>query len=101
MTEQLQCDFLRTAVTQCSAACNKFNPCAQSSSCKLPPALTRAICACVPSRAQQTAVAVAELNVAHAGGESSSSAAAKSISIEQYPGLDELGWGSMEGQQQF
>ena len=48
------------------------------------------------SRAHQTALAVAALNSRHSEG----AAAAAAVSIVRHSGLDELGWGQMEGQRQ-
>jgi hypothetical protein len=50
------------------------------------------------SRAHQTALAVAALSSRHS--EESGTAAVAAVSIIRHSGLDELGWGEMEGQRQ-
>jgi hypothetical protein len=49
------------------------------------------------SRAHQTALAVAALSSRHS---EESGTAAAAVSIVRHSGLDELGWGEMEGQRQ-
>jgi hypothetical protein len=51
------------------------------------------------SRAHQTALAVAALSSRHSE-ESGKTAAVAAVNIVRHSGLDELGWGEMEGQRQ-